>query len=285
VQGVYADRIVEENSNKSAILNAVIPRVILDDKDHKRYVKFLVLKNLGKITIDSENDFVFETKPGQVINRMTNGVNEIKLRTEQIVLGSIYDKLSQIAMVRTALNPIHSILKNVYKGGFYKDTLKTINPIIKREKYRTYLKFLCNLNILREQTDKYSEGNHFVEIREALNKEDETVILNKVFGLTIRDGKTYLLNNLHFFVLMPFIRVANTYYLSSALVNKLLTMKMSTFYEKYKELYFLNTKQYKFESYVDQLDSAGILEEDDYVIGKKNIFSNVIKHFKATSAP
>ncbi|MBU1974179.1 MAG: hypothetical protein KKH52_02175, partial [Nanoarchaeota archaeon] len=193
-QGVYFDSLKTEEEGKSAILNSVIPKVIFDDKKEQRIIKFIKIDNVGKLTINRDNKFIFETKPDVIRNRIDEGLVEIRTKTEQIVLAAIYDRLAKIAMVRTTLNPVYIILKNVYEK---KLTKKSLLNYPKRDKYMRYIKFLCDLEILREQSDRYSEGNCFIQIEKALNDKNEEEIVNRVFGLTIKEGKTYLLNNLN----------------------------------------------------------------------------------------
>ena len=271
-QGVYFDRIHSENNNKIASLSSVIPKVIFDDKNNKRVIKFLKINDLGKITIDRENKFVFETKPDQIRERINQSLIDIQMRSEQIVLSAVYDKLVKIAMVRTTLNPIFNILKAVYEQKLAKDSLSRYP---KRDRYERYIKFLCNLDILREQKEKYSEGNFFIQVEKALNNEDDEKVINRVFGLTIKEGKTYLLNNLNINVLKPFIRISNVYYSCSTLFNKLLYIKKENLYSRYLDAYNINTNFVNFQSYINQLNIAEILHEDDYVYGNKSVFEKI----------
>ena len=271
-QGVYFDRIHSENNNKIASLSSVIPKVIFDDKNNKRVIKFLKINDLGKITIDRENKFVFETKPDQIRERINQSLIDIQMRSEQIVLSAVYDKLVKIAMVRTTLNPIFNILKAVYEQKLTKDSLSRYP---KRDRYERYIKFLCNLDILREQKEKYSEGNFFIQVEKALNNEDDEKVINRVFGLTIKEGKTYLLNNLNINVLKPFIRISNVYYSCSTLFNKLLYIKKENLYSRYLNAYNINTNFVNFQSYINQLNIAEILHEDDYVYGNKSVFEKI----------
>jgi hypothetical protein len=280
-QGVFIDSIMSKDETNTAILSCVIPRVIFDDKKAARYVKFLKLSHVGEISVGESDKILFETKPSQVVARMDEGVKEIRLKTEQLVLSSIYDKLSKIAMIRTTLNPIYVIIKNVYEGGFYKETLNNMGQ--KRKKYEKYLQFLCDLKIIRENNGKYSEGNYFIELRKVLEKEDEEIILNKVFGLAIRDGKTYLLNNLKLNILKPFIRIANVYYLSSILIHDMLYITKENFLREYMNAYGVKVRELTFNSQLDQLNRAGILNEGKYISGKKEILHDVMKHFELQS--
>jgi len=271
-QGVFFDSVKTENNNKVASLSSVIPKVIFDDKHDKRVVKFLKINDIGKITIDRENKFVFETKPEQIRERINQSLIDIQMRSEQIVLSVVYDRLVKIAMVRTTLNPIFNVLKAVYEKKLTKDSLLRYP---KRERYERYIKFLCDLDILREQKDRYSEGNLFIQVEKALNNEDEEKVINRVFGLTIKEGKTYLLNNLNINVLKPFIRISNVYYSCSALFNKLLYIRKENLYSRYLNAYDINTNFVNFQSYLNQLNIAKILHEDDYVYGNKSVFEKI----------
>lgn len=281
-QGVYAGSINSEKGQTTAILSGVIPRLIIDNKNEKQYVKFLKLANLGKITVNKEKKIGFQTQRKIVEKRMTEGINQIKNKTEQIVLSSIYDKLIKIAMIRTQLNPIYIILKEVYEGGFQKSSLNKLGS--KKDKYQRYLKFLCDLEILREQSSKYSEGNYYIEVRDALAEEDSELVISKMFGLAITEGKTYLLNNLNLNVLKPFIRISNVYYMNSALSENLLSINKQTLLRQYEDTYGLRVNELKFDSHVSQLSDAGILQEGDFITGDQEVLNDVRKKFSSAAA-
>lgn len=281
-QGVYVKNASKISSSKVFLnLSSVFPRSIFDDKEKKLLIKFLRFENLGRIELDDQKIVSF-TSSEEMVKRMKESFEEIELKSERVILSSIYEKLAKIAMVRTSLNPIYNLLKAVYDGKLLKSKL---DKYPKSERYKKYVNFLCNLGILKEESSKYVGGNYFIEIEKGLKRKDEELILNKIFGLVVKEGKTYLFNNLNITVVKPFIRVSNVYYSQSYLAGKLLSLKKESLLNNYNKAYNLKTAEVNFDSYLDQLKKADILEENGFVEGNKEIFSRFSQQMAAEMAP
>ncbi len=269
-QGIYVKGVSRKSFPKTSFnLSSVFPRSIFDDKEEKLLIKFLRFENLGSIETEGDKIISYPSME-EVMKRIESGFEEVQLKSERVILSSIYENLAKIAMVRTSLNPIYNILKAVYEGGLKKSDLEKYP---KADRYKKYISFLCGLNILKEESSKYVEGNYFIEIEKGLKREDRELVLNKVFGLVIKEGKAYLFNNLNITVVKPFIRVSNVYYSQSYLAGKLLSLKKENLLYYYNKMYGLKTPSVNFESYLDQLKRAGILEEDGFVEGNSKIFT------------
>ena len=190
-QGVFCSEYSKnEDLDVACKLGAVSPVEIID-KNSFTHIKFIKFLEVGKITLSGEGKIKYATDPEKIHERISSELIDLRSRTENIILSSIYDKLIKIAMIRTSLNPIYAILKDVYNKEIKYLSIKNYP-----KKYETYFKFLCNINMIRASKTGYVEGNNFIQIRNHLSKEDDELVLNKVFGQTINEGKYYLIDNL-----------------------------------------------------------------------------------------
>ncbi len=265
-QGVFCTYISKnEELDTICKLGAVSPVEIIDNNSFT-HLKFIKLNEVGKITLSEDKKIKFATDSKVINERITAELLDIRCRTENIVLASIHEKLVKIAMIRALLNPIYVILKDVYDGEITDNSLKGYP-----KKYEKYFKFLLSINMIRKSKNGYAEGNNFIQIKKHLSKENEELVLNKVFGYTISEGKYYLIDNLKLNILKPFIRLTTSFYTPSIQLKDKINMKKLNLFRKYINQYQVNTSYSKFEGLIDQLNRAEIINETKegiYVIDK-----------------
>ena len=129
--------------------------------------------------------------------------------------------------------------------------------------------------MIRKSKEGFVEGNNFIQIKKFLTKEDEETVLNKVFGYTINEGKYYLIDNLKFNILKPFIRISTVFYMPSIQLKDAISISKKELYRKYTQEYDMNTKFTQFEGMLDQLNRAEILKEKK---GELLVVSNILKN-------
>jgi|GEM_PF-4466910 len=241
-------------------LGAVSPVEIIDGHAFT-HIKFIRFQEVGTITISKEGKIKYATDPEKVNERISAEIIDIRSRTENIVLSSIYDKLVKIAMIRTLLNPIYVILKDVHNKEILHVDMKNYP-----KKYDKYFQFLLSVNMLRSSKNGYVEGNNYVQIKDYLAKEDEEFVLNKVFGYTINTGKYYLIDNLKLNILKPFIRLSTSFYTPSIQIESKVNIPKKILYQKYINQYNLNSRYSQVEGFMDQLARAGIIIEKEGII-------------------
>lgn len=260
-QGVFCTD-VSKNEELDIVckLGAVSPVEIIDNRSFT-HLKFIKLNEVGKLTLSRDGKIKFATDSKIINERIKSELFDIRCRTENIVLASIYDRLVKIAMIRTLLNPIYVILKDVYDHEITNKSLKDYPG-----KYEKYFTFLLSINMVRKSKDGYVEGNNFIQIKKHLPKEKEELVLNKVFGYTINEGKYYLIDNLKLNILKPFIRLTTSFYTPSVQLKDKINIGKSNLFKRYINQYQINTSYSKFEGLIDQLNRAEILNETKGVI-------------------
>ena len=120
--------------------------------------------------------------------------------------------------------------------------------------------------MIREIKTGYVEGNNYIQIKERLSKKDEESVLNKVFGYTINEGKYYLVENLKLNILKPFIRISTSFYTPSIQLKDKINIPKAVLFNKYTNQYNINPRYSQFEGFIDQLNRAGIIEEQKGVL-------------------
>ncbi|MBI2557893.1 hypothetical protein HYW20_01100 [Candidatus Woesearchaeota archaeon] len=273
-QGVFCS---ETNRNEErdfiCTLGAVSPVEIVDNESILHF-KFLKLNEVGKIVLTKEGKLKYHTKPEDVGSRISQRLMDINSRTENIVLSSIYDKLVKIAMIRTLLNPIYVILKDAYNNEITTSFLKNYP-----NRYDKYFKFLTEINMIRYSSKGIVEGNDFIQLKKHLEKEDEELVFNKVFGHTVNAGKYYLIDNLKLNILKPFIRVTTSFYSPSIQLKSKVNLTKERLFNHYINQYQLNTTYPQFEGIVDQLDKAEIVKEkNNWILVIDDILKRINKN-------
>ncbi len=265
------------NHDYKVSFGVVFPKLINDftdgEKEYLRYIKFDNIKSY---------EFAFEKEliPKSRIDRMEiyskaySKLYELSLDTEAIVLNATYSYLAKISFIRTALNPIYSILAKINRD----DAAKPIEFAINQRKYFDLLE---SEELIRKKTDTYSyeRGNAFIKIEDLLEDAKKDEIINYVFGFAIKKGKKYIIDHLKIKSIIPFLRIANTYYSLALKANELIHTTVDELMLEHRNIY--NTGlgcqfRTKFESHLDNIiQEAGILEENKYYYGKESIFKKL----------
>lgn len=274
---VYASDFNElERDNYRISFGVIFPKLIKNftdgEEEHLRYIKF---DNLATY------DFIFEgvLTPKSKIDRMElysraySRLHELSLDTEAIVLDATYRYLARISLVKTNLNPIYSILTKIYKD-------ETTNPKEFRINQRKYFGLLESQELIRRVNQThYGRGNAFINIEKLIEKEEEHDVITYVVGFALKNGKKYLIEHLKLTSIVPFLRIANTYYSLALKAKELIHTTSEELLLEHKRMY--NTGlgpqfRTKFEMHMEKLISeAEVLEEDTYYYGKNYIFENL----------
>ncbi|MFZ2456834.1 MAG: hypothetical protein WAX07_10200 [Candidatus Altiarchaeia archaeon] len=242
------------------------------EEEHLRYVKF---DNVGTY----DYNFDGSLKPKSRFDRMelyTKAYKkryELSLDTEAIVLDATYRYLAKLSLVKTNLNPIYSILTKINKND-------SANPANFRINQRKYFDLLESQHLIRKTKGKeYERGNAYIEIEKLIQQEKEQDVITYVVGYALKDGKKYFIEHLRLTSIVPFLRIANTYYSLALRAQQLIYTTTDELMLEHKRLY--NTGlgaqfKTKFENHLHQIATeAEIIEEGKYLHGKTKIFKDL----------
>jgi hypothetical protein len=242
------------------------------EEEYLRYVKF---DNVGTY----DYNFDGSLKPKTRFDRMelyTKAYKkryELSLDTEAIVLDATYRYLAKLSLVKTNLNPIYSILTKINKND-------SANPTNFRINQRKYFDLLESQHLIRKTKGKeYERGNAYIEIEKLIQQEKEQDVITYVVGYALKDGKKYFIEHLRLTSIVPFLRIANTYYSLALRAQQLIYTTTDELMLEHKRLY--NTGlgpqfKTKFENHLHQIATeAEIIEEGKYLHGKPKIFKDL----------
>ena len=242
------------------------------EEEYLRYVKF---DNVGTY----DYNFDGSLKPKSRFDRMelyTKAYKkryELSLDTEAIVLDATYRYLAKLSLVKTNLNPIYSILTKINKND-------SANPANFRINQRKYFDLLESQHLIRKTKGKeYERGNAYIEIEKLIQQEKEQDVITYVVGYALKDSKKYFIEHLRLTSIVPFLRIANTYYSLALRAQQLIYTTTDELMLEHKRLY--NTGlgpqfKTKFENHLHQIvTEAEIIEEGKYIHGKPKIFKDL----------
>ncbi len=275
-QNAFISNISEKENEIDVSIGISFPRIISDEKLNEKFLKFIKFDDLYNFQITKRKGFKEKVDIPRldIYQKAYTKFFELNMKTEDIVLESIYSKLTKIPFIRTALSPIYTILYETYVN----DTIHTIDF---KPRQRRYFKLLETLELLRKQKNNiYEQGNAFIKIEEEIKNEEEKEVIDYVFGYAIQRGKKYLIEHIKLNTLIPFIRIANTYYFQTLETKKLFNTSIEDLKQEYIKLYphMRSIKKPKFEGLVNQIVDAEILNQDQkFYIGYDKIFQNIQK--------
>ncbi|HEC77504.1 MAG TPA: hypothetical protein ENI33_09690 [Thermoplasmatales archaeon] len=248
-------------------------------------IKFLKFPVVGTIRIERKNNLFKVSIPSRedIIQKGKEKYNSLIVSAENILLDKTYSKIVKIPLVQTAMSKIREILIQL-------EIKQEINLFdyypSEREKLLRYLKFLEDMDYVRKEKGKYIEGNRLSVIRHKLKGEEPTELYTKIMADILRKGYTYMSKHLRLLQIVPYLRIANSYYFPSYEFNELLSIdkhRFTTFIADYINLFYnYRTPEYKLNNQINDVVRCGILkEEENYYTGYEKIFNEFSRDFNA----
>lgn len=259
-------------------LRSTYPRIIVDDISGEVLVGFLVLKDLGTITLNDNLQIIDATSSEKCDDQLSSRLDLWKQQTERIVVSASSDVFAKIEEGIHVLTPLELILDqliNTVKDNELKILDSDIHEQPRPDKIMQYLELLLELNIIRRVHGGYVHGSTCVGLLEKANNskklktlllshviEQKYSILRQVFGIT---------------QLEPYVHLANAYYSASLEAEKLIHISPSHLYQRYQDFYKKITR-WVFDSKLNELVDKGALRyEDNYLVGNKEYFNNMLQ--------
>lgn len=268
-----------EGSNKVDLsIGYEFPRVIYDDEFEKQHIYFIRFDDIAKISckITSSSDISADIELQEIYDTITKKKMRLQNKIEKIILNEIYPKLFDVPLLQNRFRPIYNILNHIWLAKRFTSadfiTSKNKDKLIK------YLKFLENMDMIRKTKDgDWIMGNIPSELKFALRDKNDVIILKKLFGYSIKEGRKYLREELNVSMVEVYIEIISTYYVLASKLNKSVKILPDTFYEEFKSVYVKsNLHKTKFLAYLTDLVEAKLLsKQDNYFLGDYNLVKKV----------
>ena len=277
---VISDKPVFDDKTKiwKAQLGSTYPRIVTDDISGEVFVGFLDLKDLGTIRLDDNLQIIDATSSKKCDDQLSSRLDLWKQQTERIVISASSDVFAKIEESIHVLNPLELILEqliNTVKDNEIKILDSEIYEQHNSDRIMQYVELLLELNIVMRVQDGYVHGNVCTELLEKAStfKNLKTLLLSHV----IKQKYSTLCQVFGIAQFEPYVHLANVYYSASLEAEKLINMSQSNLYQRYQGFYKKISK-WTFDSRLNELVDKGAFQyEDNYVIGNKEYFNNMLQ--------
>jgi hypothetical protein len=276
-RGIFISKEIKEGNSINLILGFTLPNVIEDSKTKSRVVNFLRFPSITLAEAKIEEDKVVLTVP--TIEELNVRINDKTLSLvfgiERSLLNSLNERLVNIPTVKNSLNPIRQAIVEIYE----KNSLD-INEFKKgrtEKKVYRYLNFLQDLELISIKDKRYAvPGVRFEWIRERLRGKSENYINNILLADVLHKGFDFLRNYLNLTTIVPYLRLATSYYLPSAEKSELLYLNQTSLINKYSDIYNQKINRVTANSQINYLTEVDILKrEDNFLYGEENVLKTV----------
>ncbi len=273
--GFYVSRVTDvTEGHLQCKVGTSVPEVIDDAKTSDRVVRFnnydsvFVMEgrvSAGKVYLKvPDREFVCEG----VLNAMREGTQ----RTEAPLLRSLHDRLVRIPLVWIALTPIRELLKSLYETQTVR--VKEVTQRRDVDKTLRYVRFLEGLEIVKEGSPgRYSPGPSY--FRHESTFASSATLYNSILAEVLERGYQYLSQYLRLSQIVPFIRVANSYFLPAHDSQGRLFLTKQAFQDKYVR-YYGPPKTYKrLFDHVEDVREVRVFDPDEpeYIVGDRDLVS------------
>ena len=250
-----------KGTNKfNATLGVSLPKTIIDDEEKKQYIKFLKFNDIYglEFEINNEGRITASYNLNILYDNIEKKEMRLKYAISNTILDEIYPNLMNIDLVKNNLRPIYVVLNDIFTNKVL--SKETVRQHPRKDRFGRYVKFLLDYGIIRQNSKgDYVQGNIPIGLQEALKNKNEQEVLRYTFGYVLKDGRKYLKEELHLYMLDVFVSIITAYYYLSMRVKRIIKVKFDTFLEDYIETYQRNTHPSKFLSYLNDLVTAGVL--------------------------
>jgi len=252
------------------------PRLIKNDSPEERYVRTLVIDDLGTVLLNEELSVIK--------NRSTSRNDSLKIlktrlktweeRAEQIIVKSSAFQLASTGIANVFLNPIRTILGNFLQeeGAIISfDELENVRSI--------YLKWIClleDLQLIRKTEEGYSYGNMFTEIIRKTQNDQE--FLTQVLAYVIRERYPVLKEAFRLRQFETLVHLDSCYYRPALEAGIVLYQKAESLFHTYFSQYSKYKSKLELRaSLLELCSSKALYKKNQYYFANKELFTEMLQ--------
>ena len=263
------------------------PRLIKNDSPEERYVRTLLIKDLGTIWINDELAIIknLSTSRSDSVKILRTRLKTWEERAESIIVKTSAFQLASTGIANVFLNPIRTIL-----GNF----LQEENTIISFEELESvrgiYLKWIClleDLELIRKEEEGYTYGNMFTEISRKTNEDQE--FLTRVLAYVIRERYPVLKEAFKLRQFETLVHLDSCYYRPALEAGKVLYQRAESLFHRYFAQYRKHKPQLELRAGLLELCSSRALNrKSEYYFANEELFQEMLtmsEDFLALSSP
>jgi len=264
------------------------PRVIKNDDPEERFVRTLLIKDLGTLLINE--DLVVlknsSTSRSECVTILRTRLKTWEERAENIIVKTSAFQLANTGIARVFLNPISTILSNFLQEEETIISFEELENLRKTERYSLWMHLLEDLQLVRKEEDGYVYGNMFTEIRRKVENEHEFLI--HVLAYVLQERYPVLKEVFKLRQFETLVHLDSCYYRPALEAKKILYQKAESLINRYLASYRYRPKMELMGVLFDLWGSQALKRRGKYYYANEELFEKMLmmsEEFLTLSSP
>jgi len=257
-------------------LKTEYPRLIKNDDPEERFVRTVLIKDLGTIWVDQDLTVIrdLSTPRSESVKILQTRLKTWEERAENIIVRTSALQLANTGIANVFLNPIRTVL-----GNF----LQEENAIIPfeeledaRETYLKWISLLEDLQLVRKEEEGYTYGNMFTEIRRQTPTDQE--FLTYTLAYVIRERYPLLKEAFKLRQFETLVHLDSCYYRPALEAGKVLYQRAESLFHRYFTQYSKYKPQLELRAGLMELCYSNALKRGKgYYFANDELFQEMLK--------
>lgn len=257
------------------------PKMIWDHDKEIAVYRFINIHPIGIMEIERLNSEKIKIKypsVDELEKKFQENMGVLRQKSEVALLKTIHDYLIKVPFVQMSMNKFFRISIKIYEKG-YVDVSDTFGYTDVNKTMR-YIKFLRDFGFVEIKDNKIYPG---VEFKAIMNLDlTGSEFYEKLLASILKKSFSSIKQYLNITQIDPYLRLSNSYYLSSFQVDKRLKFDSEDFKRSYYECYRIKKPVDTIENQLGYLTKTKIFErKNGRWTGTKNIFDKFKNNFSA----
>jgi hypothetical protein len=262
------------------------PRLIKNDSPDERFIRTLLIRDLGTICVDEQMAIVknCSTSRSQCVETLRTRLKTWEERAENIIVKTSAFQLASTGIAQVFLNPIRTILSNFLEEETTIISFEELEGL--RESYLKWIRLLEDLGLLRKEQEGYTYGNMFTEMRR--KAEDDSGFLTQILAYVVRERYPTLKEVFHLRQFETLVHMDSCYYRPALEAEKLLFLRAESLFSRYIAQYRVKSKLELRAGLLELCNSDALKKKNEYYFGNDDLFQRMLemsKEFLDLSSP
>ena len=262
------------------------PRLIKNDSPDERFIRTLLIRDLGTICVDEQMTIVknCSTSRSQCVETLRTRLKTWEERAENIIVKTSAFQLASTGIAQVFLNPIRTILSNFLEEETTIISFEELEGL--RESYLKWIRLLEDLRLLRKEQEGYTYGNMFTEMRR--KAEDDSGFLTQILAYVVRERYPTLKEVFHLRQFETLVHMDSCYYRPALEAEKLLFLRAESLFSRYIAQYRVKSKLELRAGLLELCNSDALKKKNEYYFGNDDLFQRMLemsKEFLDLSSP
>jgi len=252
------------------------PRLIKNDSPAERFVRTLIIKDLGTIWVNEDFRVVSNrcTPRSDCLDILRTRLKTWEKKAENIIVKTSAYQLANTGIAQVFLNPIKTILVNFLE----EPTIITFDEIEKLRDTERYFQWMClleDLEFIRRDSEGYRYGNMFTELRK--KSKDDLDFLNHVLAYVIKERYSTLRDVFNLRQFESLVHLDSCYYRPALEARKVLFQKAESLFTRYQLQYRYRAKLELPMILFELNRSQALMRKGSYYFANGELFKEMLK--------